>query len=187
MFGKKPESFPLNALANDEMQRRFEVARDNLRGSAALTAENERLRCLLDQLREKNAELMRERLTPEPLVMEHGVDISADALAKAQHFKPWITPSSGDEKIDHVSAAVQARDYKRAFELVQEDLHQTQNQLRMAAIREERVERMVEMIRARGLEITTDSQGNVILSNGRASVLLPTGYGLTEDMVLPKG
>jgi hypothetical protein len=178
MFGKKPESFPLNALANDEMQRRFEVARDNLRGSAALTAENERLRCLLDRLREKQ---------PEPAPASLLAVVNATIERTTETYKPWITPSSGDESVDHVSAAVQTGNYKLAFELVQEDLHQTQNQLRMAAIREERVERMVEMIRARGLEITTDSQGNVILSNGRASVLLPTGYGLTEDMVLPKG
>jgi hypothetical protein len=77
--------------------------------------------------------------------------------------------------------------YKAMYETVQQQLHDAQMRLRNAAIREERVQRMVAEVNRRGLSIETDSQGNVHLTANGVTVALPTGYTGAGVIELPKG
>jgi hypothetical protein len=74
--------------------------------------------------------------------------------------------------------AAPAPDYKALYEVVAAQEREVLDQLRFAAIREERVQRMMQMIEARtGARVTTDSQGNVlVISPDGETTMLPTGF-----------
>lgn len=153
----------------------------NYRPHHELAAENARLRALLEQKTGATVGVPAQRgvvaLPPQ----------QAAETRMAEHaYSPMRNHTFADtdkERWLHNEVTK----YKAMFEAVQHELHQTQSELRLAAIREDRVEKMIAWFASMGVDITTDSQGNVIVSGERASVLLPTGFGLTEARVLPKG
>lgn len=77
--------------------------------------------------------------------------------------------------------------WKAMYETVQQQLHDAQMQLRNAAIREERVQRMITEVQRRGMRVETDSQGNVHLTANGTTVALPTGYTGAGVIELPEG
>lgn len=79
-------------------------------------------------------------------------------------------------------------DYKALYEVVAAQHCEALAQLRYAAIREERVQRMMQMIEARtGAKVSTDSQGNVlVIAPDGETTMLPTGY-TGQARQLPEG
>lgn len=75
-------------------------------------------------------------------------------------------------------------DYKALYEVVAAQHNEALAQLRYAAIREERVQRMIEMIEARtGAKVSTDPQGNVLIdAPGQRTIQLPTGYSARREL-----
>lgn len=103
-----------------------------------------------------------------------------DVMMSAPSANAGVSQADKNYAVQVIKDAEQHRN-QAMYERVQwqaEEINRLQTQLRLASIREERVQKLTEMVEQQtGVQVLTDSQGNVrlVAPNGQQA-LLPTGY-----------